>query len=177
MIFTYTKEFLVPQGLYFDIRSFCNVLEMVTFFINVILEPHCAHVFRCAQGPLTLPVPGLRLPRQSFFDPDCGYPFVSLAPSPPSSPWTLLPASRVPCPGVFSTRLWLPIAITVALAPCLLVLSRCVCCPLPILFLGQDEWSSSPSAGPLPDDLCCVGPSTVGALHIADGSLSCLHGP
>ena len=41
MIFTYTKEFLVPQGLYFDIRSFCNVLEMVTFFINVILEPHC----------------------------------------------------------------------------------------------------------------------------------------
>ena len=44
MMFTYTKEFLVPQGLYFDIRSFCNVLEMVTFFINVILEPHCAAV-------------------------------------------------------------------------------------------------------------------------------------
>ena len=177
MIFTYTKEFLVPQGLYFDIRSFCNVLEMLTFFINVILEPHCAHVFRCAQGPLTLPVPGLRLPGQSIFDLVCGYPFVSLAPSlrVGLGPFSLL--QRVQCPGDFLTRLWLPIAITVALAPCRLVPTRCVCCPLPILFLGQDEWSSSPCAGPLPDDLCCMGPSTVGALHIADGSLSCLHGP
>ena len=58
-------------------------------------------VFWCAQGPLTLPDPGLRLPRQSIFDLDCGYSFVSLAPSPPRSPRTLLPASKGSMSGCF----------------------------------------------------------------------------
>ena len=51
--------------------------------------------------------------------------------------FSLLP--WVPCPGVFNTWLWLPVAIMVALVPCLLVPSGCVCWLLPILFLGLDE--------------------------------------
>ena len=83
---------------------------------------------------------------------------------------------RISFPGDLSAWLWLPVTVMVTLVLYLLVPTRCVSWPFPILPFRSGCRYGSPSVGLLfriclPVDLCSMGSPAGGSLHVTGRSL------